>query len=199
MPTIKSERVAENDIIMLALNDKKKSNFKSVHTTTDHNKISYSMLLRRWKDGKTITESREDQRNLPIPEEKAFERSLFLCLLSASSMKRVSMIASGTDFVDFERKRCLIELKSRFVLPGETCFRIFGFLAIYPRFSFFSIIGRNSLSFDSAFPPASDDSRDFVHCLADALSIVDQASSFLSSCTECIARETGLDCLILLQ
>ncbi len=75
MPMIKSERVAENDAgILLALNDLKKHKFKSVHATAGHHKVSHSTLLQRWKGSKTIAESREDQQNLTIPEEKALKR-----------------------------------------------------------------------------------------------------------------------------
>ena len=75
MPPIKSERVAENDAaILLALNDLKKRTFKSVRAAASHHKVSHTTLLRRWKGSKTIAESREDQQNLTIPEEKALER-----------------------------------------------------------------------------------------------------------------------------
>jgi DDE superfamily endonuclease/Tc5 transposase DNA-binding domain len=75
MPTIKSERIAENDATMLlALNDLKKRKFKSVRAAAGHYKVSHTTLLRRWKGGKTIAESREDQQNLTIPEEKALEK-----------------------------------------------------------------------------------------------------------------------------
>ena len=71
MPTIKSERVAKTDIaIILALNDLNKRKFKSVRAAAGHHKVSHTTLLRRWKEGKTIAESREDQQNLTIPEEK---------------------------------------------------------------------------------------------------------------------------------
>ena len=75
MPTIKSERVAKNDAaIILALNDLKKRKFKPVHAAAGHHKVSHMTLLRRWKGSKTIAESREDQQNLIIAEEKALER-----------------------------------------------------------------------------------------------------------------------------
>jgi hypothetical protein len=75
MPPIKSERIAENDATMLlALNDLKKRKFKSVRAAAGHYKVSHTTLLRRWKGGKNIAESREDQQNLTIPEEKALEK-----------------------------------------------------------------------------------------------------------------------------
>jgi hypothetical protein len=54
MPTIKSERVAENDAaILLALNDLKKRTFKSVRAAAGRHKVSHTTFLRRWKGGKT--------------------------------------------------------------------------------------------------------------------------------------------------
>ena len=48
MPTIKSERVAENDAaILLALKDLKKRTFKSVRAAAGHHKVSHTTLLRR--------------------------------------------------------------------------------------------------------------------------------------------------------
>ena len=45
MPTVKSQRVAENDAtILLALNDFKKRKFKSVHATAGHHNVSHSTL-----------------------------------------------------------------------------------------------------------------------------------------------------------
>ena len=45
MPTVKSQKVAENDAtILLALNDFKKRKFKSVHATAGHHKVSQSTL-----------------------------------------------------------------------------------------------------------------------------------------------------------
>ena len=75
MPTVKSERVAENDAaILLTLNDLKKRTFNSVCAAAGHHKVSHATLSRRWKGGKTIAESREDQQNLTIAEEKALEK-----------------------------------------------------------------------------------------------------------------------------
>ena len=75
MPTIKSERVAGNDAaILLALNDLKKRTFKSVRAAAGHHKVSHTTLWWRWKGGKTIAESPEDQQNLTIAEEKALEK-----------------------------------------------------------------------------------------------------------------------------
>ena len=67
--------MAKNDAaIILALNDLKKRKFKCVRTAAGHHKVSHMTLLRRWKGGKTIAESCEDQQNLIIAEEKALER-----------------------------------------------------------------------------------------------------------------------------
>src|SRR5436189_5950573 len=75
MPTIKSEPVAGSyAAIRLALNNLKKWTFKSVRAAAGQHKVSHMTLLRRWKGGKTIAESREDQQNLIIAEEKALER-----------------------------------------------------------------------------------------------------------------------------
>ena len=45
MPTVKSQKVAENDAtILLALNDFKKRKFISVHATAGHHNVSHSTV-----------------------------------------------------------------------------------------------------------------------------------------------------------
>ena len=45
MPTVKSQKVAENDAtILLAVNDLKKRKFKSVHAIAGHHNVSHSTV-----------------------------------------------------------------------------------------------------------------------------------------------------------
>ena len=45
MPTVKSQKVAENDAtILLAVNDLKKRKFKSIHAITGHHNVSHSTV-----------------------------------------------------------------------------------------------------------------------------------------------------------
>ena len=53
MPTVKSQKVAENDAtILLAVNDLKKRKFKSVHATAGHHNVSMLQEIAKgtWKE-----------------------------------------------------------------------------------------------------------------------------------------------------
>lgn len=119
---------------------------------------------------------------------------IFISLLNTSSIKWESMIESGLEIFDFEPKRSLIELLE------EICFRSFCFFS--NRFTFSNLFNdRKTFSFLRLYILICIKwySLDFIYCLIETSSIIDQTSFFLSSYTECIAFETVLDCLTLSQ